>query len=299
MEPEDVADINGRLMGRGYCIGFTSTVDLGTFWRRLQLLVTAGPKIDVDLKSLDTILWRKDPPLNRRAAKLLSTLAGDVHCFNDPRALLTWASKSKALERFRNLMPPSAVVRSIDSLLRAASSIAGGLVIKPVDERGGRGVIRVHSLNKAQLEKKVGAEPLLAKCLTSGSGLIVQQEVRGTEAGDVRLLCLEGRVLGAMRRIPMAGDFRANVSAGARVAPASLSSSVLSRWEAVAGELAEEGLPFVGLDVMGRWLIEVNVLSPGGIPRLNSLFGLRLQRDVLDSMERRVESRSSDKPTRT
>lgn len=296
LTPEDVTEQNDRLIGRGYCIDFTSTADLGTFWRRLQLLVITRPKVAVDLRNVDAILWRKDPPLNRKAAKLLSTLVGDVHCFNDPRALLAWATKSKALKRFGHLMPPSVVVKTMDSLLRTASSIPGSLVIKPVEERGGRGVIRVHSLNRTQLKKKIEEEPLLAGGLTSGAGLVVQQEVRATQAGDVRILCLEGRVLGAMRRIPQARDFRANVSAGARVAPASLSSMALDRWEAVARVLAEEGLAFVGLDVIGRWLIEINVLSPGGIPRLNSLFGLRLQRDVLSCMERRVESRSADKP---
>ena len=109
-------------------------------------------------------------------------------------------------------------------------------------------------------------------------------------SGDVRILCLEGRLLGAMRRIPPAGEFRANVAMGAQVAPVELSTSARGRWEALASELAAEGLAFIGLDVIGPWLIEVNVVSPGGIPRLNAMLGLRLEREVLEWLERQVEA---------
>ncbi len=187
-------------------------------------------------------------------------------------------------------MPPSKVVASRDELLKALEEIPGNLYLKPLEEAGGRGVVRLKAAERPLLDRKLAAEPLLAGSLEAGPGLLVQQEVRSAAPGDVRLLCLDGRVLGAMRRIPKAGDFRANVSQGARVVPARLSSEALRRWEAVSEELSAEGAVFSGLDVVGERLIEVNVVSPAGIPRLNALYGLRLEREVLSWLERKTKT---------
>lgn len=290
LRPEAITEREGRVVGEAYDAGFPPTHDLGTFWRRLQHRVAYRPPISVDLGGADALLWRKDPPLHREAARLLARLSGKVPSMNDPGSLLLWASKARALERFGHLMPPSALAGSEGELLRAAGRIPGALIVKPLEEAGGRGVVRLSPAERPQLAQRVAAEPLLARSLASGAGLLVQQEVRGLVPGDIRLLCLEGRVLGALRRIPMRGDFRANVSAGARVAPAGLSAEALERWEAVARQLAREGLNLVGLDVVSGWLLEVNVVSPGGIPRMNALMGLRLERQVLDWLEGRAEA---------
>ncbi len=290
LTPEAVGDEGRELRGHAYDIPFPPTADLGTFWRRLRARVAGRPPVPVALGALDAVMWRKDPPLHRGAAERLAGLAGAVPCLNDPRAMLRWASKAQVLGRFGHLMPPSVVATSPDELRRAASSVPGSLIVKPLEGKGGQGVIRVEPGERSGLERRIGANPTLARSLTSGLGVLVQQEVHGPLAGDVRMLCLAGRVLGAMRRIPQAGEFRANVSVGGSVAPMVLSEADRARWEAVACELAGEGLALVGLDVIGPWLIEVNVVSPGGIPRLNALLGRRLEREVLSWLERQVDA---------
>ncbi len=291
LPPETISEEAGGLVGLAYDVDFPITNNLGIFWRRLQARVASRPPVPLDLKTLDALMWRKDPPIHRGAAELLARLAGTIPCLNDPRALLRWASKAAVVERFGHLMPPSAVISSSRGLGKAASSIPGSLIVKPLEGRGGLGITRVPADERSRLESLIAAEPALAESLTSGQGVLLQQEVHGPMPGDVRILCLEGRLLGAMRRIPPAGEFRANVAMGAQVAPVELSTSARGRWEALASELAAEGLAFIGLDVIGPWLIEVNVVSPGGIPRLNAMLGLRLEREVLDWLERQVEAR--------
>jgi glutathione synthase len=288
LTPDAIYEEGRRLLGDVYDVTFPVTEDVGTFWRRLQVQVAVSRPVAVELEGADALLWRKDPPLHRRAARCLSSLSDRIPSMNDPRALLLWASKARALERFGHLMPPSTLVTDETELRGAVDDIPGALIVKPLEEAGGRGVIRLRVAERPYLARRVAAEPLLASNLAAGAGLIVQQEVRGPVPGDLRLLCLDGRVMGAFRRVPGRGEFRANVSAGARVAPARPSQETLGRCEAVASELAREGLPLVGLDVVGRWLLEVNVISPGGIPRLNALLGRRLERDVLAWIEGRA-----------
>jgi glutathione synthase len=282
-----------HLVGYGYEADFPPTGDLGTFWKRLQIRSSSRPPVRVELDGMDAVVWRKDPPLYRPAAHSLVPLAEEIPCLNDPRALIQWSSKATAWERLSELMPPSVVVRSLRELKRASGSIPGPVVVKPLEGCKGEGVIRVPAWDRPSLEERVLVEPLLARSLTQGPGVLIQQEVQGHAGGDVRILCLGGRLLGAMRRIPTRGEFRSNVARGGRVAPMELSPQARSRWEALAAQLAKEGLFFVALDVIGEWLIEVNVVSPGGIPRLNSLLGCRLERRILEWLELRAKGASS------
>ena len=291
-QPEALREKDGRPVAQAHELSFPPTADLGTFWRRLQLKVLSRPPATLDLRGLDALIWRKDPPLDRRAALLLSPLAERAACLNDPRSLLAWGSKGRAVERFGHLMPPSVVAGSLEELLEAAEKLSGPLIVKPLEGHGGKGVVRLRPGERRALERRVASEPALARSLACGQGVLLQREVRGPAAGDLRILCLDGRVLGAMRRIPNVGEFRASVALGARVAPARLSAGAKSRWEAVAGELAAEGLYLVGLDVVGDRLLEANVVSPAGIPRMNALGGVRLEREVLDWLERRAGIRS-------
>ncbi|MFQ5893018.1 MAG: hypothetical protein ACE5H5_01770 [Nitrospinota bacterium] len=291
LPPEAISEEGGELVGLAHDAAVPPTADVETFWRRLQARMDARPPVRLALETLEAILWRKDPPLHREAAKRLARLAGTIPCLNDPRALLRWASKASVLKRLGHLMPPSAVVTSPEELRGAAASITGAVIVKPLEGKGGGGVIRVAAGDRSRLADRVAAEPALAESLTAGPGVLLQQEVHGPLPGDVRILCLDGRMLGAMRRIPRAGEFRANVAQGARVAPAKLAAADRARWEAVARELADEGLALVGLDVVGPWLIEVNVVTPAGIPRLNALVGRRLERDVLEWLERAADAR--------
>ena len=114
---------------------------------------------------------------------------------------------------------------------------------------------------------------------------VVQKE------GDVRILLLNGEILGAMRRTPREGDFRTNIHAGARAHKHEITPKEREICAAIKQKLVEDGLYFVGIDVIGDKLVEVNCVSPGGIPRINRLNKVKLEANVIDFIEQKVRER--------
>ena len=110
---------------------------------------------------------------------------------------------------------------------------------------------------------------------------------------DDRLELLNGEIIGAMRRMPSPGDFRTNVHAGGRVYQHRVTPDEERICEAIGDRLRRDGLYFVGIDVIGNKLVEVNCVSPGGIPRINQLDGASLEVQVVDFIERQVAQMNS------
>ena len=108
------------------------------------------------------------------------------------------------------------------------------------------------------------------------------------EAGDVRILLLNGEILGAMRRKPKKGDFRTNIHAGARAYKHTVTRAEKRICETIKDRLVEDGLYFVGIDIIADRLVEINCLSPGGIPRINRLENAKLEVKVIDFIEKKV-----------
>ena len=106
--------------------------------------------------------------------------------------------------------------------------------------------------------------------------------------GDVRILLLNGEIMGAYRRTPKEGDFRTNVHAGATVHKHRVTEKEKELCLAIKDKLIEDGLYFVGIDLIGDKLVEINCVSPGGIPRMNRLDDVKLESDVIDFIERKV-----------
>lgn len=121
---------------------------------------------------------------------------------------------------------------------------------------------------------------------------MVQEYLPGAaKEGDVRILLLNSEVLGAMRRKPRHGDFRANIHAGATPLAHEVTQAERKICDRIADRLIEDGLYFVGIDVIDDRLVEINCLSPGGLTRINRLHNLRLQEKVVDFIECRIHGR--------
>ena len=129
-----------------------------------------------------------------------------------------------------------------------------------------------------------------------GNYVILQEYVAGAELGDIRILMLNGKPIGAMRRIPPADDVRSNVHAGGTVVKHQLTDQEKRLCAHIGPRLARDGLFFAGIDVINGKLIEVNVMSPGGIARINRLNGVRLQEKVIDFIEYMVKSKAHISP---
>ncbi|MFO7598662.1 MAG: hypothetical protein R6X27_02495 [Candidatus Desulfacyla sp.] len=163
------------------------------------------------------------------------------------------------------------------------------MVVKPLARYGGEGVIKVSVKDQENLHSLINYYVKAYRSYPEREAIMVQEylDVVGM-GGDVRILLLNGEILGAMRRRPRKGEFRTNIHAGARAFKHDLTDAEREICRAIKPKLVEDGLFFVGVDVIAGKLVEINVLSPGGIPRINRLDKVKLEVDVIDFIEQKV-----------
>tara|TARA_Y100001968_G_C19443730_1_gene764074 strand:- start:1121 stop:2047 length:927 start_codon:yes stop_codon:yes gene_type:complete len=228
-----------------------------------------------------TCIWmRKDPPVDEAflyATHLLEVAERDgVLVLNKPSSLRAWNEKLGAL-RFSNLMAPTLVASRVSELILFAKE-HGEVVLKPLGGKGGQGVIRV--ANAAS-----GLEALL-ELVTSQEHLpvMMQKFLPEVVEGDKRILLVNGEPLGAINRRPKSGDFRSNLALGGKPEKTTLSARDHTICSALGASLKQEGLFFVGIDVIGGMLSEINVTSPTGIREVERLMSIPLADQVIDRL---------------
>jgi glutathione synthase len=250
-----------------------------------RALVLEGPPERIDLAQVDAVLIRKDPPFDDAyayATQLLELLRGKTLVVNDPRGLRDANEKLYALH-FGAWMPPTIVTSDRERIHAFVAEVGGHAIIKPLDGMGGFSVLG--------LKRGDGNARAIVDLLThEGSRLaMVQAFVPQVAEGDKRVLLLDGEPLGAILRVPTGGDHRANIHVGGNVVPTELSARERELVEDIAPRLRQDGLYFVGLDLIGQRLTEVNVTSPTGIRELSEFTGKRES----DRVIRWVEGRAS------
>ncbi|MGN2249464.1 glutathione synthase [Frateuria sp. GZRe14] len=285
---------------RGHALHYMEQGDLGLrdgvpFARLAPLSVrddpsgwyTLGERHWRDLSEMDVVLMRKDPPVD--AQFIYDTMVLDaaqrsgVRVVNNPQALRDCNEKLFTLQ-FPQCIAPTLVSRDASELRRFVTE-HGEVVLKPLDGMGGRGIFRVRA-GDSNLNSML--ETLLAGGM-HGEGrhfTIAQKFIPAISAGDKRILLVDGEpVPYALARIPQGDEFRGNLAAGGRGVGVPLSER--DRWIAaqVAPELRRRGLRFVGLDVIGDYLTEINVTSPTCARELDAQFGLNIAGLLFDAIE--------------
>jgi glutathione synthase len=240
-----------------------------------------GEEATLDVSTLDAVFVRKDPPFDYAYGHLtrqLDLVRDRVLVLNDPTAIRDANEKLYAFH-FADLMPRSLVSSHPRRLLDFVAEVGGRAVIKPLDGAGGTGVLAL-SLDDQNTRSIVD---ILTK---EGQELALVQEYQpAVRIGDKRVLVLDGEPLGAILRVPRSDDLRANIHAGGRVEPTTLTPAE-ERLVSIVGErLRRVGLVFVGLDLIGEKLIEVNVTSPTGIQELGRLTGTQPELRVIEWVE--------------
>jgi glutathione synthase len=246
--------------------------------------VTLGDLRRLCEHEIDAVFVRKDPPFDAdylHLTQLLTLLPKRVVVLNSPRGLQAANEKLFTLN-FSDVIPRTLVSANREEILDFLASLAGPGVLKPLDGAGGFGVVQIAVGDKntkalIDLLTNEGKQPAL-----------LQEFLPAVSGGDKRVLLLDGVPLGAIRRIPQADDIRANIHVGGRVEPTELTSAERAVVAAVGPRLLEHGLYFVGLDMIGERLIEVNVTSPTGIQQLSRHVGRPLEADVIAWVEARV-----------
>jgi glutathione synthase len=163
--------------------------------------------------------------------------------------------------------------------------VDGEMVDKPLDGKGGEGVFYLHQdarNRRSILEQSTRMET---------RWIMAQRYLPAVRQGDKRILLVDGEPIGAVLRVPSEREIRSNLHVGGQPQRAELDERDRKITEALASELRQDGLFFVGIDVIGGFLTEVNVTSPTGVQEINSLEGRCLESEILDGVEARLRSR--------
>jgi glutathione synthase len=249
--------------------------------------VTLGAFERVELSQLDAVFIRKDPPFDTAYAHLtqqLDLVKDRTLVLNDPRGLRDANEKLFAFH-FSEFMPRSLVSAEPREILEFVREVGGKAVLKPLDGAGGSGVVAL------ALEDK-NTRALIDILTAEGQRhALVQQYLGAVREGDKRVLVLDGEPLGAILRVPREDDIRANIHVGGVVHPTELGAEERALVANVGARLRQHGLWFVGLDLIGGKLIEVNVTSPTGIQELGRHRGDEPEQAVIAWVERTVRAR--------
>ena len=221
-----------------------------------------------DLKQFDLILIRKEPPVNARylhMLRLLGRVAGRVSMVNHPRGIRNTNEKLSIL-KFPKWIPKTRVTKSPKAVLEFQKEIHKPVVVKPLDEKGGKGVFLLK-------QNSPSAWWRLARATQNGrKAVMVQEFIKAKRQGEKRVLILNGGVFAAYEKRARGKEFRANLGLGASFHRTSLSLRENKLVAALKPSLLKQGLYFVGIDVLEEKLIEINVTSPAGVTEAKFLY---------------------------
>ncbi len=242
------------------------------------------------LAGFDVIFMRANPPLDPIMLNFLDSVKDDVFIVNSLQGMREANNKLYTAafgDAMSDIIPVTHVSKNKKYLVQQIKeSTAEKMILKPLNGFGGSGVILIERSAMSNINS------LLDFYISNSDGtsnyVILQEYIEGADQGDVRVLMLNGEPIGAMRRIPGEGDHRSNVSAGGSVAKHSLTKQEKALCKQIGPKLIKDGLYFVGLDLIGEKLVEVNVMSPGGITYMNKVYKTRLQEKVIDFVESKV-----------
>ena len=272
--PRDLAFVDGRVTARARPLSVR---------RKKGDHFTLGPPERVDLAVMDVVLMRQDPPFDMSyitATHLLEHIHPKTLIVNDPVQVRN-APEKLFVNHFGALMPPTLITSDRD-LIREFRAEHGHIILKPLYGNGGAGVFHL-----TPDDENLGA---LLEMFTEfyREPIIVQRYLAEVRQGDRRIILIDGEAAGVINRIPAQGEARANMHVGATAVKAELNARDREICETIGPALKERGLIFVGIDVIGDWLTEINVTSPTGIQEIDRFDGVNLEARIWDAIEARV-----------
>ncbi|MCF6304126.1 MAG: glutathione synthase [Rhodobacteraceae bacterium] len=272
--PDKLAYAEGEITARGWPL---------TVRRELGNHFTLGAEQTVKLADWDVVWVRQDPPFDMgyiTNTHLLDMLKPDCLVVNDPFWIRNYPEKLLVL-KFPDLTPPTTIARDIQTL-RAFKEKHGDIIIKPLYGNGGAGVFKLSRDDKNlsslhELFTGINNEPLIA-----------QQYLPDVVAGDKRVILVDGVAVGAINRVPAKGEVRSNMHVGGRPEPVDMTERDLEICARIGPILREKGQIFVGIDIIGKYLTEINLTSPTGIQELERFNGVNTAALIWEAIEGRL-----------
>ena len=271
--PDRLAYDEGRVLARGWPVE-VRRVSGDHF--------TLGPEATIDLAGQDVVWLRQDPPFDMgyiTTTHVLERIHPRTLVVNDPFWVRNYPEKLLVLG-FSGLTPPTMVARDI-ATLREFKARHGDIILKPLYGNGGAGVFRLDPNDRNfnalwEVFAGINREPL-----------IVQKFLPAVEKGDKRIILVDGEAVGAINRVPSEGETRSNMHAGGRPEKVGLTERDQEICAAIGPLLREKGQVFVGIDVIGDWLTEINLTSPTGLQELERFDGINATAKIWEAIERR------------
>ena len=239
--------------------------------------------LTLNLREVDVIWMRQDPPFDMAyitATHLLDLIEDDTLVMNNPAEVRN-APEKLFVAKFKSLMPPTLITRNEDEV-KSFRAEHGEIIVKPLYGNGGVGVFHL----KAD-DSNLGS--LMEMFLESSrEPVMVQKFLPEVRLGDKRIILIDGEAVGAINRIPADGEVRSNLVAGGTAVRSSLTAREQEICDTIGPDLKKRGLTFVGIDVIGDWLTEINVTSPTGLQAVNQFDGVTLEAQIWDAVEKRL-----------
>jgi glutathione synthase len=252
--------------------------------RHVELGPARSSVLDVDV---DVVFQRTDPPVDAayvEATQILALCRRAV-VLNRPQGILAANEKLYALN-FPELMAETLVTHRMPHLIDFLAKCGGQMIVKPLDGRGGEGIFHVRHDDRNLFS-------ILEQATRLGTRRsMAQRYLPEVRRGDKRILLLDGEPLGALLRVPSESEIRANLHVGGRAERTQLDADDRRIIERLAPSLRRDGLFFVGIDVIGGRLTEVNVTSPTGVQEIDALEGVQLEGRILDGVEALVDGKT-------
>lgn len=302
MDPVESIDINGdstfalglEAQARGHKLSYYQVGDLSlrdgkvtAKGHELELRREAGNHFTIgeqrvyDLASeTDVILMRQDPPFDMSyitATHVLEHIHPKTLVVNNPAEVRN-APEKIFVTRFEGVLPPTLITSNEDDI-RAFRAEFDDIILKPLYGNGGAGVFRLKKGDEnlaslLEMFAKMYREPIIA-----------QQYLPDVRAGDKRIILVDGKPVGALNRVPAEGESRSNMHVGGRPEKAVLTKREEEICEIIGPELKKRGLIFVGIDVIGDYLTEINVTSPTGLQEIERFDGTNISALIWDAIE--------------
>jgi glutathione synthase len=272
--PQDLALTNGRIVAGARPLEVR---------REEGNHFTMGSQEWIDLTKVDVILMRQDPPFDMAyitATHLLEHVHPETLVVNDPAEVRN-APEKLFVTHFPDLMPPTLITSNQEQIMEFREEHQD-IIVKPLFGNGGAGVFHItpgdENLNSLlEMFTELYREPI-----------IIQRYEPAVRAGDKRIILIDGKPAGALNRVPAEGESRSNLHVGGTAKQSMLTKREEEICEAIGPTLKERGLIFVGIDVIGDYMTEINVTSPTCLQEINHFDGVKLEADIWDAIQTKL-----------
>ena len=273
-EPQDLSYSKGRV------VAVAQEMELR---RELCNHFTLGEKTVIDLADIDVVLMRQDPPFDMSyisATHLLDLVHPKTLVVNNPSEVRNAPEKLFML-KYPDLLAPTMISRDAQAI-RDFRDEQKDIIVKPLFGNGGAGVFHIapgdeNLTSLLEMFAGINREPLM-----------IQKYLHAVRAGDKRIILIDGVPVGGTNRVPQVGEARSNMHVGGQAEKTQLTEREHEICEAIGPNLKNRGLIFVGIDVIGGFLTEINVTSPTGLQEVNAFDNVCLESDLWDAIETRL-----------